>query len=181
MSSDLAALRKQPFELLQALESRVRMARLDTAAGQTATWMGLAFRLREHWCVAPRDDVREVITVPRLTRVPGARAYLLGMANVRGSLLPVTDLGEMLGSPRAIADRSSRVLVYNSDRVPAGFLVDEVVGYRHFTPGEQRHSLAADAGALTPYLLGAFEREGRPWLVLSLRKLTQAPAFTNVG
>jgi twitching motility protein PilI len=181
MSVDLAELREAPFDLLIELESRIRHARMDVAAGQAPAWVGLAFRLRNQWCVAPRDDVREVIIPPRLSRVPGTKPWLMGVANVRGNLLPVTDLGELVGEPRITPDRANRVLVFNSDRVPAGFLVDEVAGYRQFVPTDQRHELVSDVPNLAPYLLGGFAREGRPWLVFSLRKLTGAPVFINAG
>lgn len=155
---------------------------MDVVAGQAPAWVGLGFRLRDQWCVAPRDDVREVIIPPRMSRVPGTKPWLLGVANVRGSLLPVTDLGEWLGAQRiSVSDRANRVLVFNSERLPAGFLVDEVVGYRQFVPADQRHELKADVPKLAPYLLGAFAREGRPWYVVSLRKLTAAPEFVNAG
>jgi twitching motility protein PilI len=181
VAAELLALAGQPFELLYALENRLRAARLDIAAGQTQSWTGLGFRLREHWLVAPREDVREVITPPRVTRVPGAKAWLLGVANVRGNLLPVTDLGQMLGYARQPEHRDQRVLVFNSDRVPAGVLVDEVAGYRQFAPSDQRHELARGSGELEPFLLGGFAREGRNWLVLSLHKLAASQAFTVAG
>ncbi|MBL6751064.1 MAG: purine-binding chemotaxis protein CheW [Nevskia sp.] len=179
--TDLAALAGKPFDLLWALENRLRAARLDIAAGQTQSWTGLAFRLRDRWLVAPRDEVREVIALPRMTAVPGAQAWLLGIANVRGGLLPVTDLGQMLGQPRQPDHREQRVLVYNSDRVPAGLLVDEVAGYRQFAPSDQRHELARGTGEVEPYLLGAFSREGRTWLALSMHKLVRSTAFTAAG
>ena len=180
-ATDLAELAGQPYELLFALENRLRVARLDIAAGQTQAWTGLGFRLREHWMVAPREDVREVINPPKLTRVPGARTWLLGVANVRGNLLPVTDLSLMLGHAKQTEHRDQRVLVFNSERIPAGVLVDEVAGYRQFAPSDQRHELAQGTGELEPYLLGGFAREGRNWLVLSLHKLTRSQAFTVAG
>jgi twitching motility protein PilI len=178
---ELSSLAAQPYDLLVALEERLRVARLGVAAGRTESWTGLGFRLRQHWLVAPREDVREVITVPRLTRVPGAKPWMLGVANVRGNLLPVTDLGQLLGRQRLPEQREQRVLVFNSDRVPAGLLIDEVAGYRQFAPSDQRHELLRDSGELAPYLLGGFSREGRNWLVLSLHKLTRSRSFTVAG
>lgn len=171
----------RPFELLWELETRLRAARLDVASGQTQSWTGLAFRLRELWLVAPRDEIREVIAPPKLTGVPGARPWLLGVANVRGGLLPVTDLGQFLGEARLQEQREQRVLVYNSERIPAGLLVDEVSGYRQFAPSDQQHALAAGGGALAPYLIGGFAREGRDWLAFSLHKLVHSSAFTAAG
>ena len=43
--------------------------------------------------VADRDQVREVLMLPdAMTRVPGAKRWLLGIANLRGHLLPLMDL-----------------------------------------------------------------------------------------
>jgi twitching motility protein PilI len=181
VSTDLKALRDEPFDLLAALEKRLQTARVDLAAGAAQYWTGLGFRLGDRWLVAPREDVREVIVPPALTRVPGGRPWLLGVANVRGSLLPVCDLHRLLGEEHRTLARGSRVLVYNSDRVPAGFLVDEVAGYRQFTPADQRAELLTDVGPLKPYLLGAFVREGQPWLAMSLHKVAAGDAFNRAG
>lgn len=181
MTVELLALRDSPFELLAALERRLQTARIDLAAGAAQFWTGLGFRLGERWLVAPREDVREVIVPPPLTRVPGARPWLLGLANVRGSLLPVCDLHRLLGEEHQVMARSSRVLVYNSERVPAGFLVDEVSGYRQFTPADQRPELIQASGSLRPYVLGGFVREGHPWLAVSLHKLAAGDAFNRAG
>ena len=181
MSSALTALRDDPFALLLALEQRLQTARVDLAAGSAQFWTGLGFRLGDRWLVAPREEVREVIALPPLARVPGARPWLLGLANVRGGLLPVCDLHRLLGEEHNALARNSRVLVYNSDRVPAGFLVDEVSGYRQFSPADQRKELVADAGVLTPFLLGAFVRESQPWLALSLHKVVMGESFNRAG
>ena len=181
MNPDLSALRDEPFDLLAALDQRLQEAKLDLAAGDAQFWTGLGFRLGEHWLVTPREDVREVIVPPPLTRVPGARPWLLGVANVRGSLLPVCDLRRLLGEEHNTMARKSRIMVYNSDRVPAGFLVDEVAGYRQFSAAEQRRELVNDSGPLKPYLLGGFVREAQPWLALSLHKVAASDAFSHAG
>ena len=181
MAVDLLSLRDDPFELLAELERRLQTSRVDLAAGAAQYWTGLGFRLGDRWIVAPREDVREVIVTPPLTRVPGARPWLLGVANVRGGLLPVCDLTRLLGEEHHAMARSSRVLVYNNDRVPAGFLVDEVVGYRQFAPADQRMEMVAGSGNLKPYLLGAFVREGEPWHALSLHKVVAGEAFNRAG
>lgn len=180
-----ASLRGQPFDLLLAIERALRDVRRDApgasdATPDTATWTGLAFRLRDLWLVVPGDDVREVTGRPKLTRVPGSRSWLMGVANVRGSLLPVTDLGALFGYPPGPDSREQRVLVLNADGVPAGFLVDEVAGYRRFAPEDQRDDPPRHPG-LAPWRLGAFHREGRDWQVLSLRKLARSDSFALAG
>lgn len=170
-----------PFDLLISIEERLQASRADIAAGAAQSWVGLGFRLGDRWLVAPRDDVREVIPPPTLTRIPNAVPWLRGLANVRGELLAVADLNGLLGLDAGERARTQRVLVLNSRRVPAGLLVDEVAGYRQFSPAEQRHEIVSDAGALGPYLLGAFVREGRPWLAMSLHKIAQSEQFRTAA
>ncbi len=181
MSAELRALRQDPFGLLLMLEDRLRAARLDVTVGQAQAWTGLGFRIADRWLAAPREDIREVITIPRTTRVPNARSWMTGVANVRGELLTLLDLTAFLGLPLPDAGRARRVLVLNSKQTPAGFIVDEVAGYRQFSPGEQRNEMRAEAGPFTPYLLGAFVREGQPWLAFSLHRLASSEAFREAA
>lgn len=181
MSAELRALRDDPFELLLLLEHKLRAAKLDIAAGQAQTWTGLGFRIGKTWLATPKEDVREVIVPPKPTRVPNAKPWMHGVANVRGELLTIVDLRHFLGLEAAAEGRAQRVLVFNSERVPAGFLVDEVAGYRQFSPTEQRNEMKDEAQPFTPYLLGAFVRDGQPWLAMSLHKVAQSDAFTHAA
>lgn len=178
--SDLRALRQSPFDLLLTLDQRLRAARLDVAVGSSQAWQGLAFRLGTRWMVSPKDDVREVIPPPRVTRVPNGRPWLMGVGNVRGSLLTLVDLGKLFGGASS-PSRGSRVLVLNSDRVPVGFLVDEVAGYRQFEPGDQSRPHVELNDPSAPFLLGGFAREGRAWRVLSLHRLAQSEVLRRAG
>lgn len=181
MGADLRSFQNQPFELLLQFEARLRAVRLDMAAGQAEAWAGLGFRIEDNWMAAPRDDVLEVIVPPPLTRIPNARSWLLGVANVRGNLLTIVDLRQFLGLPAVEPHRAQRVLVLNSTHYPVGYLVDEVAGHRQFTPNEQRHREAVRLEQFSPYLLGAFVHEGQTWLAMSLHKLAISPTLRQAG
>lgn len=181
MTDALRALASSPFDLLATLEARVRATRPDIVRRRSDVWLGLGFRIRDHWCVAPREDVREIIPMPSLSRAPGAKPWLLGVANVRGGILAVADLAQFLGLPRKVEQSTSRVLIFNSPRLPVGFLIDEVAGYRQFTTTDQRHERMPESGPLAPYLLGAFERGQQPWYAFSLHRLADSPEFAHAG
>lgn len=181
MSASLRELREDPYRLLAELDRRLRAMRADAASGTSQIWQGLAFRQGERWLVTPKDDVREVIPPPRVTRVPNAKPWLAGVANVRGSLLTLVDLGLLSGGDGSAGGRTARVLVLNSDQMPAGFLVDEVAGYRQFTIAEQARPEIAPGDVMSPYVLGGFVREGRAWQVLSLHKLAESETLRRAG
>ncbi len=76
----------------------------------------------------PVDRVREVLRVPLLTRLPFPPPSILGVAGVRGAILPVMDLGErLLGRPSA---RDGRLVIVEDPESggEVALLVDAVPG-----------------------------------------------------
>jgi len=179
MAPGLRSLRDHPFELLLEIERRARAAvagALDPQAG--GVWSGVAFRLGGETFLVPRDEVREIMSVPAaLTRVPGAREWIRGLANVRGQLLPVIDLRQYLGAGVTHTERNSRVIVVNHREIPAGLLVDEVLGFRRFSDADYHAGNPAVGIRCERYLGGCFRRGSEAWPVLGLRTLIESPAF----
>jgi chemotaxis signal transduction protein len=71
---------------------------------------------------------REVVVFDEYTIVPLAPAHLLGVANLRGNIMPIVDVRPLLGMTPATVGREVRALVVERDAVPAAFLIDEVLG-----------------------------------------------------
>ena len=88
---DLKTLLQEPFALLTEIERRSRQAHSgQEGVGGSDEWVGVGFRIGEEQFVADRDVVREVLMLPDdMTRVPGSQRWLLGIANLRGHLLPL--------------------------------------------------------------------------------------------
>src|SRR5262245_60979950 len=129
-SIPLKSLRDRPFELLAELERRGRAvsAQLgqDNVAGRE--WVGVALRLAGELFLVAREETREVLSVPgTLTRVPGAKSWIKGLANVRGQLLPIVDLRQFLGSGVEPMTRNTRIIGVKRREIPAGVDVVEVM------------------------------------------------------
>lgn len=180
----LRSLRERPFELLRELDRRARIA----AQGQPdvvasgAEWVGVAFRLGGEAFLIAREETREVLAYPAaVTRVPGARGWIRGLSNVRGQLLPVIDLRSFLGAGATTVSRSSRVLIANHREVPAGLVVDEVMGFRRFYDSEFSSDLPPTLLRCERYLAGAFRRGAEVWPVFSVRALLESPQFMQAA
>jgi len=182
-SVDLATLVKQPFELLKEIERRSREAHPGTGgSGMSDEWVGVGFRIGEEQFVASRDDVREVLMLPdSMTRVPGAKRWMLGIANLRGHLLPLIDVKLLLGSGRTTLRRSTRVIFVNHREVPAGLVVDEVLGFRRFADHEHTDEWPETIVRCDRFLTGAFQRNDEMWPTFSLVSFVESNLFLQAA
>ncbi|MGI9248164.1 MAG: chemotaxis protein CheW [Woeseiaceae bacterium] len=182
-SADLAALVEQPFALLQEMEHRSRAAHAgQTAGSMPAEWVGVGFRIGEEQFVASREQVREVLMLPdSVTRVPGARRWLLGIANLRGHLLPLIDVKLLLGGGRTTLRRGTRVISVNHREVPAGLIVDEVLGFRRFMDHEFAKDAAKTIVRCESFLGGKYQRGDDSWPVFNLFDLVESKMFLQAA
>jgi twitching motility protein PilI len=180
----LRSLRDRPYELLREIDRRARAAAQgqpeSTATG--AEWVGVAFRLGGEAFLLAREETREVLAYPpAVTRVAAARAWIRGLSTVRGQLLPVVDLRAFLGAGVTAVTRSSRVLLANHREIPAGLVVDEVMGFRRFYEGEFSADLPPTLLRCERYLAGAFRRGAEVWPVFSVKTLLESPQFMQAA
>jgi len=181
---NLRSLRDRPFELLKELERRSRPSVTggapDAAVGQE--WVGVALRMGGETFLVAREETREVLGLPAVvTRIPGTKAWVRGLANVRGQLLPMLDLRLFLGSGTTPAGRNTRVVVVNHREIPAGLIVDEVLGFRRFAEKEFNVEPPPTVIRCDSYLAGAFRRGGEVWPVLSLKSLVESESFLQAA
>jgi twitching motility protein PilI len=183
-TTTLRSLRDRPFELLVELERRGRAVTASASSddAQVGEWVGVALKMAGELYLVAREEAREVLGLPSpLTRVPGAKAWILGLANVRGQLLPIIDLRAYLGGGATPASRTARIIVVNHREIPAGLLVDEVLGFRRFADAEFSAQAPPTIVNCARYLAGSFRRGAEQWPVLSLRTLVEDASFLEAS
>ncbi len=75
----------------------------------------------------PIEQVREIRSVEKITRVPRSESHVKGIMNLRGLIIPVIDVKEKLGlGTHTTTDSKQRILVANIADSLTGLLVDEV-------------------------------------------------------
>jgi twitching motility protein PilI len=180
----LKSLRDRPYELLAELERRGRAvsATVPQEGAVGREWVGVALRMAGELYLVAREETREVSSVPlSLTRVPGAKPWVKGLANVRGHLLAVIDLRQFLGGTPTPMTRNTRILIVNHRDIPAGLVVDEVLGFRRFAENEFSGDAPPTLAQSDRYLAGAFRRGNEQWPVLSLRQLLESASFSEAA
>ncbi len=84
------------------------------------------FRLGDRLYAVELDAVREVVPFHSATRLPGAPPHVAGLANVRGTIVTLIDLGAQLAGVLSARVAGTVMLVERRDRV-VGVVVDEVM------------------------------------------------------
>lgn len=70
--------------------------------------------------------VQEIIRVPALTGLPGTADYVLGIINLRGTVIPIIDLKrKYMNTAMAVSDETRIIVIEIADK-KMGLMVDEV-------------------------------------------------------
>lgn len=100
------------------------MRKADRTALKDQNSQALSVSVAGERVAIPANDIAEVIRNPAVTRIPHSPPGLLGVTNLRGTVIPVVSLAALLGRPSA-TPMSRRVVVVRSS-LPVGLTVDEV-------------------------------------------------------
>jgi len=173
----------EPFQLLKDIDQRCRTnaSALPASDSSKDEWIGIGFRVGNVELMTRMGEVSEILDPPEFTRVPGVKPWVVGIANVRGSLLPIMDLkGFVLGE--GIANRKEgRILVVKHNGVNTGLIVDEVLGMRHFFLNEQTLNVPDVDKGFKPFIKLAFKRDNESWPVFSFHSLVESEQFLQAS
>jgi purine-binding chemotaxis protein CheW len=86
----------------------------------------VCFELRGQELAISIDDVRETVPVQPVTRVFLTPPCLGGVFSLRGEIVPVIDLGVLLGMPRTEVGVDSKIVVIDHAAGVAGVIVDRL-------------------------------------------------------
>jgi twitching motility protein PilI len=172
-----------PISILRDMEIRAKggASVLPRAQAPGEVWRGIGFSVGEQRLVASMSDISEVMHCPKLARVPGAKDWLMGIANLRGNLLPVVNLSGFLCNKMSPLTKDSRALIIKQDEILSGLVVDQVFGVKHFLDEHRLAEAQASEEWLAPYVDGDFQIADERWKIFDVHALIGAPAFMQVA
>lgn len=90
----------------------------------------LLFSLGEEWYAFPIEGVREIYNDYQVTRIPRVPEFILGVVNVRGEIVSVTDLGTMMRVPsrtqRSPEDQLPSAIIVANEYCVTAVVVDQI-------------------------------------------------------
>ena len=173
----------QALEILQDIASSTlkNAAGLPLRESIVTEWQGLGFQIGGVRMVSRVGEVTELLLVPRLTRLPGVKNWVLGMANIRGRLIPIIDMQRYLDLPPTSARLLRRVLVVEAGEMVAGLVVEQSLGMQHFLLENFEQGLPDGLDRMHEHLDGAYRHGGRVFYVAKLKELISNEQFMDVS
>jgi purine-binding chemotaxis protein CheW len=122
----------------------------------------LVFAVGDLECALPTDAVQGVERLVDVTPVPNTVDWVLGVMQLRGSIVSVVDLRRFLGLPPVAPSPRTRLVVAAHRGMAIALAVDAVLEMRTGGSGGRPLSGARLPEPLAPYVAGSVEVDGRP-------------------
>ena len=102
------------------------MATITSQSFSGETLEIIAFRLHDQEFCVKTTTIREIRGWAPSTPIPHAPADVIGVMNLRGSVIPIIDLSYKLGMKSTVANERSAIVVAEVHNMVIGMLVDRV-------------------------------------------------------
>ena len=121
------------------------------------------------------ETAREILEKAQLTKVPNAPAYLKGVFNLRGQIIPSVDLRVLLNLPPDETDSERALIIveveHEGAKRPVGVVVDSVTDILDIPDREVEPTPAAGLFSNVNFIQGVAKVDGQARLLLDVEKL----------
>jgi len=140
----------------------------------------LAFSLGgENYC-AEIHQIRSVVRVESITRIPNAPDFVVGVTNLRGQILPVIDIRSFFGLAQKKRTEKSRVIVSDVTGSAIGIMVDEVRQAMEIDETLIQPPLATVSEKLAAYTKGQVEVQDAIIIILDFEKVLRSEEIERI-
>jgi purine-binding chemotaxis protein CheW len=150
--------------------AQTEQASTDSAAGGEERQL-VVFELGAELYGVEIARVHEIIRLQSITRVPRAPAFVEGVINLRGKVIPVVDLRRRFGLPTAEHTRASRIVVVEIGDQVVGVVVDGVSEVLRVDSATVEPPSPVVAGIDSEYLHGIAKLPDRLVILLDLDRV----------
>lgn len=154
------------------------MHKTDSQSGEREV---LSFRLGQEEYAISILTVQEIRGYEAVTRIANAPAFLKGVINLRGRIVPVVDLRITFGMDKVDYDDFTVVIVLNIDEHVIGMVVDSVSDVVTLAPEQVLPAPALGGAVDSEQLLGLGTLGERTLILLDIRRVLAAPGMGLIG
>lgn len=139
------------------------------------------FRLADEFYALDIQSVQEIVRMQSITSIPGADAWVEGITNLRGRVVPVIDLRNRCNFTANEHTPETRIVVVSAASGMVGLIVDSVSEVMRI-PGDQVDPPSSIVSVeANSYLRGIAKLEGRLVSLMDLDGLLPSEELTEVS
>ncbi len=129
-------------------------------------------------------NVREVLEVVPITRVPGMPEYMKGVLNLRGSVVPVIDLRRKFSLPEAEQTIDTSIIILEiingEESMLLGALVDSVQEVINISENQIEPAPAIGMNMKTDYIMGMCQHDSEFLIILNINKVLTSDEIVHL-
>ena len=133
----------------------------------------LIFKLNGENFGVKGEKIREVLDAYTITSVPRVPSFIQGITNVRGRILTILDLTQLLSLPSFSPDRDSKILFVEDKNVDIGLMVKSLIEVRRLSVDSLKklQKPAPERKTETKFIEGILQLDEMAINLLSLKEL----------
>ncbi len=142
----------------------------------------VTFRLLEEEFGLPILDVREIIRMTEITPVPNSPAFVEGVINLRGQIIPVVDLRKRFNLNANDLDDNSRIIVVEIVGNILGLVVDSVAEVLRIPVDAISPPPAIVANGIgSEYIRGITNQDDQMLILIDLKKVFNLQELSSLS
>lgn len=119
----------------------------------------------------PITQVQEINRLTTPTKLPKVPAFVEGIINLRGNVIPIIDLKKRFDMPATEHTDDTRIIVVDIDGKTVGIVVDEVTEVLRLPLANIEPPPAVIGGIAAEFLTGVGKLDGRLLIMLDMTKI----------
>jgi len=142
-----------------------------TDTSQSQLLQLVSFHIEEEEFAVDILNIQGINRMMNITRVPNTPAFVEGIINLRGQVIPVVNLRKRLGFPPKEPDKATRIIVVEIGKRVIGFIVDSVNEVLRISSSITEPPPPMVAGIDSEYITAVGKLDDRLLILLDLEKV----------
>jgi purine-binding chemotaxis protein CheW len=125
--------------------------------------------------------IKEIIAPINITHIPKTPAFVKGVINLRGSIIPVVDVRLKFGMQEREMDMETAIIIYEVNKVSIGFIVDMVEDVLSIDDKQISESPRFGSSIDTSFIESVAEVDNDVIMLLNFEKIFEAEELLEIS
>lgn len=143
-------------------------------------FQGVAFLCGDESFIVPLTSIIEILPCPALVRITGVKEWFLGLINLRGDIICISDLQNLLYHIKTKIEKNTPVLIVQHQGELSGILVSKIIGLYNIPQGKPIPFSLPSFCVFAPYSNYVIEYKEEVFPLFDMVKLVEDPLFSNI-